>query len=91
MRAGNAASGSVVLVDADDNVVHAEGTDVVLYGVRDLVVVVRDGLTLVTTKELGGGSQDADREAACLTFGTANEHARALRRRGARGASSRSR
>ena len=48
---GNAASGSVVLVDADDNVVHAEGTDVVLYGVRDLVVVVRDGLTLVTTKE----------------------------------------
>jgi mannose-1-phosphate guanylyltransferase len=48
---GNAASGSTVLVDADDNVVYAEGTDVVLYGVRDLVVVVRDGLTLVTTKE----------------------------------------
>jgi mannose-1-phosphate guanylyltransferase len=48
---GNAASGSAVLVDADDNVVYAEGTDVVLYGVRDLVVVVRDGLTLVTTKE----------------------------------------
>ena len=48
---GNAASGSAVLVDADDNVVYAEGTDVVLYGVRDLVVVVRDGLTLVTTKD----------------------------------------
>jgi mannose-1-phosphate guanylyltransferase len=48
---GNAASGSALLVDADDNVVYAEGTDVVLYGVRDLVVVVRDGLTLVTTKE----------------------------------------
>ncbi len=48
---GNAASGPVVLVDADDNVVHAEGTDVVLYGVRDLVVVVRDGLTFVTTRE----------------------------------------
>jgi mannose-1-phosphate guanylyltransferase len=48
---GNAASGAVVLVDSDDNVVHAEGTDVVLYGVHDLVVVVRDGLTLVTTKE----------------------------------------
>jgi len=48
---GNASSGSAVLVDADDNVVYAEGTDVVLYGVRDLVVVVRDGLTLVTTKE----------------------------------------
>ena len=48
---GNAASGSAVLVDADDNVVYAEGTDVVLYGVRGLVVVVREGLTLVTTKE----------------------------------------
>lgn len=48
---GNAASGSVALVNADNNVVHAEGTDVVLYGVHDLVVVVRDGLTLVTTKE----------------------------------------
>ena len=48
---GNAASGPVVLVDADDNVVHAEGTDVVLYGVTDLVVVARNGLTLVTTKE----------------------------------------
>lgn len=48
---GNAASGPVVLVDADDNVVHAEGTDVVLYGVADLVVVARNGLTLVTTKD----------------------------------------
>ena len=48
---GNAANGPVVLVDSDNNVVHAEGTDVVLYGVRDLVVVVRDGLTLVTTKD----------------------------------------
>jgi mannose-1-phosphate guanylyltransferase len=48
---GNASSGPVVLVQSSDNVVHAEGTDVVLYGVRDLVVVVRDGLTLVTTKD----------------------------------------
>jgi mannose-1-phosphate guanylyltransferase len=48
---GNAASGSAVLVESDDNVVYADGTDVVLYGVRDLVVVVRNGLTLVTTKE----------------------------------------
>ena len=32
-----------------DNVVHADGNAVVLYGVRDLVVVSRDGLTLVTT------------------------------------------
>jgi mannose-1-phosphate guanylyltransferase len=29
--------------------VHAEGSSVVLYGVSDLVVVTRDGLTLVTT------------------------------------------
>jgi mannose-1-phosphate guanylyltransferase len=49
---GNAASGPVVLVDASHNVVHAEGTDVVLYGVDDLVVVARGGLTLVTTKAL---------------------------------------
>ena len=48
---GNAANGPVVLVDSDDNVVYAEGTDVVLYGVQNLVVVVRDGLTLVTTKD----------------------------------------
>jgi mannose-1-phosphate guanylyltransferase len=47
---GNAASGPAVLVDSDDNVVYAEGTDVVLYGVENLVVVVRNGLTLVTTK-----------------------------------------
>jgi mannose-1-phosphate guanylyltransferase len=32
-------------------VVHAEGSAVVLYGVADLVVVVRDGVTLVTTVE----------------------------------------
>ncbi|ODT01248.1 MAG: hypothetical protein ABS52_17100 [Gemmatimonadetes bacterium SCN 70-22] len=49
--AGNAASGPVHLVDAHRNVVHAEGDRVVLYGVSDLVVVVRDGLTLVTTTE----------------------------------------
>jgi len=32
--------------------VHAEGSAVVLYGVSDLVVVVRDGVTLVTTVDL---------------------------------------
>lgn len=48
---GNANSGTVYAVDAHDNVVHAEGSDVVLYGVRDLVVVTRAGLTLVTTRE----------------------------------------
>ena len=48
---GNAVSGPVVLVESDENVVYADGTDVVLYGVQNLVVVVRDGLTLVTTKD----------------------------------------
>ena len=47
--AGNAASGRVHALEAADNVVHAEGNAVVLYGVSGLVVVTRDGLTLVTT------------------------------------------
>jgi mannose-1-phosphate guanylyltransferase len=46
---GNALSGSVFAHDAERNVVHAEAGTVVLYGVSDLVVVTRDGLTLVTT------------------------------------------
>jgi mannose-1-phosphate guanylyltransferase len=49
--AGNASHGRVVTKDAHGNVVHAEGSAVVLYGVADLVVVVRDGVTLVTTVE----------------------------------------
>ena len=48
-ESGNATSGRVVAVNAHDNVVHAEDGDVVLYGVSDLVVVVRAGLVLVTT------------------------------------------
>ncbi|MEO6526667.1 MAG: sugar phosphate nucleotidyltransferase [Gemmatimonadaceae bacterium] len=48
---GNALSGIVHAVDASNNVVHADGNAVVLYGVSDLVVVSRDGLTLVTTTE----------------------------------------
>jgi mannose-1-phosphate guanylyltransferase len=48
--AGNASRGSVWPVDSSNNVVHAEEGDVVLYGVSDLVVVTRRGLTLVTTK-----------------------------------------
>ncbi|HXC26191.1 MAG TPA: sugar phosphate nucleotidyltransferase [Gemmatimonadaceae bacterium] len=47
--AGNVTSGQVHAVDAQRNVVHAEGNTVVLYGVSDLVVVTRDGLTVVTT------------------------------------------
>jgi mannose-1-phosphate guanylyltransferase len=46
---GNVVSGLVHTLDAHGNVVHADGNGVVLYGVRDLVVVTRDGLTLVTT------------------------------------------
>lgn len=46
---GNATFGRVHLKDARDNVVHAERGHVVLYGVHDLVVVVREGVTLVTT------------------------------------------
>jgi mannose-1-phosphate guanylyltransferase len=46
---GNAMSGDAVAVDARGNVVHAEDGHVVLYGVSDLAVVVRDGLVLVTT------------------------------------------
>jgi mannose-1-phosphate guanylyltransferase len=49
--AGNAMSGTVHALDAQGNVVHAEGQTVVLYGVSDLVVVSREGLTLVTTQD----------------------------------------
>ncbi len=48
---GNAVNGRTFALQARDNVVHAEGAAVVLYGVTDLVVVVRDGLVLVTTRE----------------------------------------
>jgi mannose-1-phosphate guanylyltransferase len=48
---GNAVHGRVHLKDAHGNVVHAERGSVVLYGVDDLVVVVREGVTLVTTVE----------------------------------------
>jgi mannose-1-phosphate guanylyltransferase len=48
---GNATYGDVHSLEASNNVVHADGGSVVLYGVNDLVVVTRDGLTLVTTKD----------------------------------------
>lgn len=48
---GNATHGDVHVLDAANNVVHADGTAVVLYGVHDLVVVSREGLTLVTTMD----------------------------------------
>ena len=48
---GNVTSGETHVLDAKSNVVHAEGNAVVLYGVSDLVVVTRGGLTLVTTTD----------------------------------------
>jgi hypothetical protein len=39
----------VYAVDARENVVHAAGATVVMYGVSNLVVVVEDGVVLVTT------------------------------------------
>ncbi|CAN5657350.1 mannose-1-phosphate guanylyltransferase [soil metagenome] len=49
--AGNVVSGKTHLLESRNNVVHAEGDAVVLYGVEELVVVSRPGLTLVTTVE----------------------------------------
>lgn len=49
---GNATFGRVITKAATKNVVHTEAGAVVLYGVHDLVVVVRDGVTLVTTVDL---------------------------------------
>jgi mannose-1-phosphate guanylyltransferase len=46
---GNATAGRAFLLESSGNVVHAEETNVVLFGVDDLVVVSRPGLTLVTT------------------------------------------
>ena len=46
---GNAPAGAVLLREAINNIVHAEGTTVVLYGVDNLVVVAANGITLVTT------------------------------------------
>ncbi|MBA3403530.1 MAG: NTP transferase domain-containing protein [Gemmatimonadaceae bacterium] len=50
-ESGNVANGSLFALEASRNVVHAEGAAVVLYGVSDLVVISRGGLTLVTTTE----------------------------------------
>lgn len=49
--ASNAMTGHSFAVTARGNVVHAEGTTVVLYGVEDLVVVAKDGLVVVTTRD----------------------------------------
>jgi mannose-1-phosphate guanylyltransferase len=46
----NAMLGPTFALQASGNVVHADGTRVVLYGVDDLVVVAREGLVMVTTR-----------------------------------------
>ncbi len=48
---GNALAGATFARDARDNVVHADGTRVILYGVADLVVVAQPGRVLVTTRD----------------------------------------
>ncbi|HLE56391.1 MAG TPA: sugar phosphate nucleotidyltransferase [Rhodothermia bacterium] len=48
---GNVTSGRVHAVASSGNVVHAEEGTVVLYGVSDLVVVTKAGITLVTTTD----------------------------------------
>ncbi len=48
---GNVTSGDAHLIDCSDNVVYTSGGQVVMFGVKDLVVVEKDGLTLVTTTE----------------------------------------
>ena len=48
---GNARAGDVVCVESDDNIVYGDGGRVVLFGVREMVVVVAGGVTMVTTRE----------------------------------------
>jgi mannose-1-phosphate guanylyltransferase/mannose-6-phosphate isomerase len=49
---GNLALGDVILSDSRNVLAQSEGSTVVLFGVDDLAVVVRDGLVLVTRREL---------------------------------------
>jgi mannose-1-phosphate guanylyltransferase len=48
---GNVKRGTVQMLDCRDNVVHADSGSVVMYGVDNLVVVLHNGMTLVTTRE----------------------------------------
>jgi mannose-1-phosphate guanylyltransferase len=50
-KAGNVTTGNAHFLDAGNNVVHADSGQVVMYGVNDLVVVTKNGLTLVTTTD----------------------------------------
>ncbi|GAC1492669.1 MAG: mannose-1-phosphate guanylyltransferase [Gemmatimonadaceae bacterium] len=48
---GNVTIGNVHIVDCCDNVVRTDSGRVVMYGVDNLVVVLHEGMTLVTTRE----------------------------------------
>lgn len=48
---GNASLGHVHAIESSGNVAHADVGDIVLFGVENLVVVQREGLTLVTTMD----------------------------------------
>ena len=48
---GNVTMGDVHILDCTDNVVQTDSGTVVIYGVDNLVIVVHDDLTLVTTRE----------------------------------------
>lgn len=48
---GNVINGDAFALESTKNVVHAKNQTVVLYGVSDLVVVAKDGITMVTTIE----------------------------------------
>ena len=54
-ESGNVSSGNVYAVESVGNVVHTEDGAVVLYGVNDLVVVARAGITLITTTDRSAG------------------------------------
>jgi mannose-1-phosphate guanylyltransferase len=64
--AGNVAAGDAHLLDSTNNVVHCDSGRVVMYGVSDLVVVVKEGLTLVTTTDK---ASDLKRLVESLTAG----------------------
>ena len=50
-REGNTRAGDVRFVDSRDNIAYSEGGPVVLFGVRELVVVAAGDATLITTRE----------------------------------------
>lgn len=48
---GNIRAGDVICVESDDNIAYSEGGRVVLFGVREMVVVAAGGVTMVATRE----------------------------------------